>query len=156
MRPNGGNTMRILAVLSLITATIFSPMMTTKAEAQCLLCGVVGFALGSASNDEQAGASSGSKVIYVAPHIGERIGDPLEVRIVAKRFSFGDSRYRSSTGAQFASLRALFQNAVPEHENFTLLEIMRVVDHQAHGAAVFWFAYIENEKMKPLSELSSN
>ncbi len=144
--------MRILVVLSLIT-TFFSPMMATKAEAQCLLCGVVGFALGSASNDEQAGTSSGSNVIYVAPHIGERIADPLAVRIVAKRFSFGDGQYRGMTGAQFASLRALFQNAVPEHENFTLLEIMRVVDHRYHEAAVIWFAYIENEKMRPLSDV---
>lgn len=148
--------MRIVAVLSLITAIFFSPIMATKAEAQCLLCGIVGFAIGSASNDEQAGASTGSNVIYVAPHIAERIADPLDVRIIAERFNFSNTRHNPSISAQFASLRALFQHAVPEHENYTLLEIMRVVDHQAHGAAVFWFAYIENEKMRPLSELPSN
>lgn len=153
--------MRILAVLSLITATFFSPMMATKAEAQCLLCGVVGFALGSASNDEQAGASSGSNVIYVAPHIGERIADPLEVRIeTSERLAMGDSdtwNPRRVTPMAGKTLKEIFEASVTDSENFTILEIMRVHDSSEDArVAVFWFAYIENEKMRPLSELPGN
>jgi len=147
--------MRILAVLSLITAVLFSPMIATKAEAQCLLCGVVGFALGSASNDEQAGALSGSNVIYVAPHIGERIADPLDVKVIASE----DYHFKGGNDEddyQGASLRTIFANTVYEHEKYTILEIVRLVNPKLRSKATFWFAFIENEKMRPLSEFPSN
>jgi hypothetical protein len=148
--------MRIFAVLLIMTAAIFSPISATRAEAQCLLCGVIGFAIGSASNDKNTGAGAGGSVIYIAPYIGERIADPLDVRIVAKQFSFSEKLKHWDQYAGKYSLRQLFENAVEEHEKYTLLEIMRVVDYEYPGVAVFWFAYIENEKMKPLSKLPSN
>ena len=150
--------MHILAVLSLITATFFSPMVASKAEAQCPLCGVVGFALGSASNDDQAGASSGSNIIYVTPHIGERIADPLAVRIaVSPKMGFSTEEWRSYiTRAQSMTLQEIFEATVPDYENFTILEIARVIQPDENRIAVFWFAYIENEKMRPLSALSNN
>ena len=149
--------MRILAVLSLI-ATLLSPMMATKAEAQCLLCGVIGFAIGSSSNDEQAGASSGGNVIYVAPHIDERIADPLAVRIaVSPRMGFSNGGWnRHIMAAQSMTLHEMFEATIPNHEDFTILEIARVIKPDEFRLAVFWFAYIEKEKMRPLSDLPSN
>ena len=149
--------MRILAVLSLITAT-FSSMMTTKAEAQCLLCGAVGYAIGTAMNYERTGVSSGGNIIYVAPYISERIADPLAVRIaVTPEMGFSDVNWnRDVTRAQSMTLQEMFEMTVPNHENFTILEIARVFTPDSNRLAVFWFAYIENEKMRPLSQLPSN
>lgn len=151
--------MRILAVLTLITATFLSPMMNTKAEAQCLLCGAVGFALGSASNDEQAGASVGSNVIYVAPYIGNRIDDPLDVRIVASSnliFTEGGWNTRTITPMAGSTLHEIFKKSVTNPEKYTIIEIMRVITPDEVRGAIFWFAYIENEKIRPLSEFSNN
>lgn len=151
MHPIGGNTMRTFVVLSFITAIFLLPM-TTEAEAECLLCGVSGFAQSSASNNEQAGTTSGSNVIYVAPHISKRIADPLAVRIAVSAkmgFLHTPRPRRNITEAQGMTLQEMFESTVPNHENFTILKITQVILPGKDRIAVFWFSYIENEKMRP-------
>lgn len=147
--------MRILTIFSFVTLVLFSQLAPTKAEAQCLLCGVIGFAIGSASGDEQIGSSIGGNVIYVAPYINKRISDPLEVRIaVSNKMGFSNPEWiRSITKAQSMTLSEIFELTISDSADFTILEIMRVIEPGGSRIAVFWFAYIENAKMRPLSEL---
>jgi hypothetical protein len=147
--------MRILFALSLVLS-LFSPLLAGKAQANCLLCGIVGYAIGSSGNDEKAGGSAGGSVIYVAPHIDERIADPLAVRVASERFDFSDAGYKSSVRASGATLAQLFAYTVEESEKYTVLEITRVVDPEVSRVAVIYFAYIESEMMKPLSAITSN
>lgn len=141
--------LKFLATFSLaLTLLLPAPV----ASAQCLLCGVIGFALGSAGGD-QYGAGGGN-IIYIAPRISERLRvDPLQVRIVASDLLLMQSSQIRRGYQGGGTIQDIFAASVPESEKYTVLEVVRVIDPGSNWRANFWFAYIEKEHLRPLSEL---
>ncbi len=138
---------KFLATL-LLSFSLFLP--APAANAQCLLCGVIGFALGSADSDQYGGGSG--NVIYVAPRISERLlADPLEVKITTSgRLYMVRGSFKNFAGS---SIQEIFDMTVLDSQKYTVLEVMRMVGPSSLDTTYFWFAYIENEKMRPLSDL---
>lgn len=143
---------RTIAGCTLSVLVFFSPLAITEVKAQCLLCGVAGYMIGSSGAGQSTGAGGGN-TLYVAPRISERLGDPLAVHIAASDMWTFSSKLWGNEGAHGATLRDLFANSVEEYEKFTILEVKRVISPGNIKKAVFWFAYIEKDQLKPLSEL---
>ncbi len=124
-----------------------------SAQAQCALCGIGGFFLGSALSGDGIYESNGT-IIYTAPRIAERLTDPLEVKFGS---TYKDFRYQpdqSDDGAEGMTIRQLFVKAIERDESkFEILEVMRVVDAGDVANGAIWFAYIERSKIKPLQAL---
>ncbi len=133
------------------------------AQAQCLLCGIVGFAIGaSVSSSDPANAANpdvsgnGGAILYIAPRISERINEPLAVHIassLSSGFSDGKERnwYRKWQGS---TIQEIFDRTVDHSDRYVILEVMRVIQPSEVEAAVFWFAYLEKNKVVPLEKLS--
>lgn len=124
------------------------------AQAQCLLCGIVGFALGSSASSAAGNAGGGGAVLYIAPRIPERITDPLGVRLVASRqMGFSDQYWKNPMGG--ATIQNIFDKTVAGSNQYVVLEVVRVIAPEQNEVAVFWFAYIEKGKVLPLEKLPS-
>ncbi len=138
-----------LASLALI-ASLLAPF---GAQAQCLLCGIAGFALGSSSGGTSAGPSGGA-VIYVAPRLAERLAEPLAVRFTSTPpIRFSTSAGNWEPGKTTITLQEMFARTLLNAEKFDILEVLRIVDGAHGNVATFWFVYIEKEKLKPLDQL---
>jgi hypothetical protein len=149
--------MRKFFVSGLVSLALFASVSST-AQAQCLLCGTVGFALGSSTSAhaslQDVSAGSGGAVLYVAPRISERINDPLGVHIAVsdtRRFSM--NRGDSSGPGKGMTIQQIFNITVKEADRYIVLEVMRVINPNYTNVAVFWFAYLEKEKVTPLDKL---
>ncbi len=140
--------MKILTTLTFSTLFLFSPVGATKTEAQCLLCGAVGFAIGSIPN-EQTPVDDGN-VIYVAPRISERIANPLAVRFASSAMMNFSNEQGDRGGMKNSSLEEIFAATVADYQKYTLLEVKRIINPQNYGKAQFLFVYIEKDKISPL------
>jgi hypothetical protein len=135
----------------LLLALFFCFVLVPGIAQACLLCGAVGYALGS--NSSQGGGSAGA-VLYIAPRIAERIVDPLAVHIVSSA-----TRNYSNIGRHVAgtdrweglTIQQIFERTVQRHEQYVVLEVVRIVHPEENASATFWFTYIEKEKLLPLS-----
>ncbi|MBI2054781.1 MAG: hypothetical protein HYT39_01635 [Candidatus Sungbacteria bacterium] len=131
---------------------------TSVAQAQCLLCGVIGFAIGSSTSGVNATpqdvSGGGGAVLYIAPRISERITEPLAVRIASTPVA----GFSSDTGWNYKwkgmTIQQIFEKTVKNPEQFVVLEVMRVVNPSNTNAATFWFAYLEKHKVVPLERLT--
>jgi hypothetical protein len=128
------------------------------ANAQCLLCGIIGFAIGSSTSGAKAtpqDVSGGGAVLYIAPRIAERITEPLSVRIASTPVAGFSSSTDWTYKWKGMTIQQIFEKTVDKPEQYVVLEVMRVVNPSNPNAANFWFAYLENEKVTPLDKLSS-
>ena len=147
--------MRKLIGISALAVALF--VGAPVAQAQCLLCGVIGYAIGSAgsSDSSNVGVPKDGMVLYVAPRISERVSNPLDVRIAAsQRAGFSNYKYwkLSMWGS---SIQQIFNASVENPQDYSILEVMRVLIPDQNDAAIFWFAYIERDKLLPLEKLST-
>ncbi len=133
----------------LVSASFFFPV--TIANAQSIFYSAFGYALGSTSTDGYRGGGGGN-IIYMAPRVAERLKvDPLEVRLMSTVSL--DVYTPRKTGGK--SIQEIFSSVVRESEKFTLLEVILIIDQSDPSGANFWFAYIEKEKLRSLSDLAS-
>lgn len=142
--------------VSALVVTVAMFVSIPAAQAQCLLCGVIGFALGSSSGDNASPmrAGGGGSVLYVAPRIAERISNPLEVHIASTNYlRFYKISDRVPEYTMGHTVQQVFDKTVPNSGKYVILEVMRVISPENASVAVFWFAYIEKEKMHSLESL---
>ncbi|MDP3958247.1 MAG: hypothetical protein Q8Q36_02155 [bacterium] len=128
------------------------------AQAQCLLCGIIGFAIGSSTSGVNAHpqdvSGGGGAVLYIAPRISERITEPLAVRIASTPVAGFSSGTEWKYKWKGTTIQQIFEKTVEKPEQFVVLEVMRVVSPSDINAATFWFAYLEKDKVVPLERLT--
>lgn len=147
-----------------VLAVFLGLVAPTAASAQCLLCGVIGFMIGTGSSDSVA-AGANPNVIYVLPNIASRL--PVEERLAVKfaasneyNFNFSEeqrkalerqtNRYQADfLAGKHLTLADIFKAAVAGAEHYEVLEAMRLISPEHRNRARFWFAYIEKEKLGP-------
>ena len=126
----------------------------------------IGFLLGTMTgailfggDDQQFGASS-ANVVYTLPRASERVTDPLGIKFASTpKLSFrvpssynGRPSYNVDETALGSTIYSLFRS-VESRGNYEILQVIRVIDSQSPATAVFWFAYIEKEKVLSLEAL---
>lgn len=135
---------------------------SSQANAQCLLCGVIGFALGSASQSgaEAKEESATKNILYIMPHANERVQEPAALHLahdhcyytVEGKHWYSDSTSESTNGW---TIQKRFERMFGPEAQPSRYEIVQVIQMPQRGdptCMILWFAYIEKDKLKPLTQ----
>jgi len=121
---------------------------------------IVGGIFGAAISGGSESSGINENMLYVAPRIGERIADPLSIRLICTNSSLFDAGWKrggstwNNRGDQAGkTIQQLFDSTVDNPNQYVILQVVRVINQGNNTSAVFWFAYIEKEKVIPLDKL---
>ncbi len=127
-------------------AAVLAVGVPAAASAQgCAGCFLLGLAVGSSGNTQDGGVGM---VMFRESRLAERIAKPLEIRVAATP----TERYISK-GIAGRTFQEIFNKNVENPSDYAILEVIRVFYGSSPDIAVFWFAYIEKNKLAPLSSL---
>jgi len=146
---------KLLGTLIVIVALTTAPL-AAHAQASFIFGMVVGSAL-SSSGDTTVANQGAMNIMYVMPRVAERVTDPLGVRSAASPCYLYSEEKPDGWGWTRVyhpySLREFFAKTVENPDKYTILQAVRTTAATETGCVRMIFAFIENDKIRPLESL---